>query len=147
MNKFYSKIDFLYLGVISALGLITLALIFNALEDFDIFQILLAVEMLLTFVFAILFTYPCVYIFTEYKLVIKFGIFTYAKIPYANISDFTKSNSPIAAPALSLDRILINFNKLQLVYGIKFLKTRNVLVSPKYEKDFLERLIEETRKK
>ena len=67
------------------------------------------------------------YILTVDQIIIKMGPFSYRKIDIATIRKMEFSNSPLSAPAASLQRIAIHYNK----WGY-------VLLSPKNRTEFIE---------
>jgi len=68
------------------------------------------------------------YILTDKVLKVRGGIFSWT-IPLEEIEVITESKNPLAAPALSLDR-------LQVVYG----KSKFILISPKDKSLFLKQI-------
>lgn len=60
------------------------------------------------------------------ELVIRCGFLRYQKIPIQTIRKITETNNPLSAPAFSLDRLEILYNKFD-----------TVLISPKNKKGFI----------
>ncbi len=67
------------------------------------------------------------YIITADQIIIKMGPFSYRKIDIATIRKMELSNNPLSAPAASLQRIAIHYNK----WGY-------ILVSPKNRAEFID---------
>lgn len=63
-------------------------------------------------------------------LIIKAGIFSYAKIQISEIKRIEKSNSILSSPALSLDRLSMSYGKYE-----------EILVSPKEKQAFIDALL------
>jgi Bacterial PH domain len=67
------------------------------------------------------------YIITADQIIIKMGPFSYRKIDIATIRKMELSNNPLSAPAASLQRIAIHYNK-----------GGYILVSPKNRAEFID---------
>jgi len=65
------------------------------------------------------------YVVKDKELIVRCGIFAW-HIPFSEISDITPTSDPIASPALSLDR-------LRIEYG----REKSVLISPRDKDGFL----------
>ncbi len=80
----------------------------------------------LAFIFYLFFNTKY-FIFENYHLVIKNAFFPATDIDIHNIKEIEKSNSILASPAPSLDRISLKIGKYD-----------EVLISPKNKKEFIE---------
>lgn len=69
------------------------------------------------------------YIVEDHTLIVKTALVTHKKVDIHSIRKIEKTNSILGAPALSLDRIRIYYNKFD-----------EILLSPKEKNDFVERL-------
>ena len=81
----------------------------------------------LALLIAFAFAYPCRYTLTEDHLLIQSGAIR-MRINYADITDISKSSSILSAPALSLQRVRIDFAE------------RHQLVSPMQRDRFMDEL-------
>lgn len=70
------------------------------------------------------------YIINENQLVIKSTWIVNERIDISKITKIEKSNSILSSPALSLDRLLVRYNKYD-----------EVLISPKEKKEFIDELL------
>lgn len=66
------------------------------------------------------------YEINENKLTIRCGFIRYQKIPIQTIRKISETNNPLSAPAFSIDRLEIFYNKFD-----------SVLISPKNKKEFI----------
>ena len=67
---------------------------------------------------------PCRYIFREEDLLVQAGILKW-KVPYKDVTSVEETNNPLSSPALSLDRIRIEY------------QGRAIMVSPERKAEFL----------
>lgn len=128
--KFKSKVDkwiYLVSCPILLVSLITIV------KGVDYFSVVLSVSVSLLLIHSFFATN---YTLRDTGLVIKCGIFYNIEIPYRDISSFKESNSLIAAPAWSLDRI-------EIKYGGKSYKT--IAISPERKIEFMNKLQEKIR--
>lgn len=86
------------------------------------------------FILYFVFVFPIKYKLGEEQLIIRFGLI-HSSIPYKSIKSVKPSRNPLSAPALSLDRLAIDFGK--------FLPA---LISPVNKQDFLKELAKHTPK-
>lgn len=126
MKTYKSKIDLLLLVLVFA------PVVFSSVvgikeNDYTVIFIMLAVTAFILHLFT-----SVRYIIKGDLLHIKCSILINEKIKIADIKSVTKTNNPLSAPALSLDR-------LEIKYGGKFNYT---LVSPKDREDFVNSLLE-----
>jgi hypothetical protein len=70
------------------------------------------------------------YIINENQLVVKSTWIVNERIDISKITKIEKSNSILSSPALSLDRLLVRYNKYD-----------EVLISPKEKKEFIDELL------
>ena len=70
------------------------------------------------------------YIINENQLVVKSTWIVNERIDISKITKVEKSNSILSSPALSLDRLLVRYNKYD-----------EVLISPKEKKQFIDELL------
>lgn len=70
------------------------------------------------------------YIINENQLIVKSTWIVNERIDISKITKVEKSNSILSSPALSLDRLLVRYNKYD-----------EVLISPKEKKEFLDELL------
>lgn len=70
------------------------------------------------------------YIINENQLIVKSTSVVNERIDISKITKVEKSNSILSSPALSLDRLLVRYNKYD-----------EVLISPKEKKEFIEELL------
>ena len=89
-------------------------------------------------ILAIYGNFYCRYIFQKDFLSIKFGFFTYYKIPYKEIESFYETDMEhfIVSPAMSKDRIRINYGEEEC--GVR----KFVLVSPR-DKSLFKKILSE----
>ena len=89
-------------------------------------------------ILAIYGSFYCRYIFQKDFLSIKFGFFTYYKIPYKEIESFYETDMEhfIVSPAMSKDRIRINYGEEEC--GVR----KFVLVSPR-DKSLFKKILSE----
>lgn len=67
---------------------------------------------------------PCRYVFREEDLLVQTGFLKWT-VPYKDITGFSETNNPLSSPALSLDRIRIEYGG------------RAIMVSPERKDEFL----------
>jgi len=72
-----------------------------------------------------LILFPCEYVFESKNLVVRSGLIRW-RIPFNEIDEVKPTRNPLSSPAWSLDRLWISYGK------------RNVMVSPREKKKFLE---------
>jgi len=72
------------------------------------------------------------YLLSEKALIIRCGIILYYTIPYENIISVEEKGTLISSPAMSLDRIRINYKKKN--------RNKKVYISPKYKTEFINEL-------
>jgi len=125
MRTFPSKKD-LWLGIVIwlSMGFGLAASIISG----SLFTIIIMLALTALVIWIWFFTF---YAITEENLIIKSGPFS-RKIPLNEIEGIKKSKSPLAAPALSLDRWEIRYKK------------RISLISPQNGEEFIELLKEKT---
>ena len=70
------------------------------------------------------------YIINENQLIVKSTWIVNERIDISKITKVEKSNSILSSPALSLDRLLVRYNKYD-----------EVLISPKEKKEFIDELL------
>ncbi|WP_396192331.1 PH domain-containing protein [Flavobacterium sp.] len=70
------------------------------------------------------------YIINENQLLVKSTWIVNERIDISKITKIEKSNSILSSPALSLDRLLVRYNKYD-----------EVLISPKEKKEFIDELL------
>ncbi len=70
------------------------------------------------------------YIINENQLIVKSTWIVNERIDISKIKKIEKSNSILSSPALSLDRLLVRYNKYD-----------EVLISPKEKKEFIDELL------
>jgi hypothetical protein len=70
------------------------------------------------------------YIINENQLIVKSTWIVNERIAISKITKIEKSNSILSSPALSLDRLLVRYNKYD-----------EVLISPKEKKEFIDELL------
>ena len=70
------------------------------------------------------------YIINENQLIVKSTWIVNERIDISKITKIEKSNSILSSPALSLDRLLVRYNKYD-----------EVLISPKEKKEFIDELL------
>lgn len=70
------------------------------------------------------------YIINENQLIVKSTWIVNVRIDISKITKVEKSNSILSSPALSLDRLLVRYNKYD-----------EVLISPKEKKEFIDELL------
>lgn len=70
------------------------------------------------------------YIINENQLIVKSTWIVNERIDIFKITKIEKSNSILSSPALSLDRLLVRYNKFD-----------EVLISPKEKKEFIDELL------
>ena len=70
------------------------------------------------------------YIINENQLIVKSTWIVNQRIDISKITKIEKSNSILSSPALSLDRLLVRYNKYD-----------EVLISPKEKKEFIDELL------
>lgn len=70
------------------------------------------------------------YIIDENQLIVKSTWIVNERIDISKITKVEKSNSILSSPALSLDRLLVRYNKYD-----------EVLISPKEKKEFIDELL------
>ena len=121
---FKSKID-LWVGAIFTL--LPIIMISAAIEERDVVPIVITVLMI--GMLAVLF-FGTKYVIDSDELIIYGGIYK-KKIAINQITSLRPTKNPISAPAMSLDRIEITYNHMQIA-----------LVSPKDKEIFIKKLIE-----
>ena len=121
---FKSKID-LWVGAIFTL--LPIIMISAAIEERDVVPIVITV--LLIGMLAVLF-FGTKYVIDGDELIIYGGIYK-KKIAINQITSLRPTKNPLSAPAMSLDRIEITYNHMQIA-----------LVSPKDKEIFIKKLIE-----
>ncbi|WP_136466806.1 PH domain-containing protein [Flagellimonas onchidii] len=123
MKKYPSKISYgLLLFVLAVLIGSTIPII--SAENWLGLSINLAVLL-----FSLYFFFSIYYVIDGNTLIIRVGIWMNKRIDISTIRSITESNSLIGAPAASLDRLKIKYNK----YG-------SVLISPKDRAGFIKHL-------
>jgi len=134
--KFKSKIDWwfhLLVFVLFFLPIFKLAYVFLVLpqNDNNFFYLILGGSFLLVSLIFILpmyfFTY---YVLDDKQLKVRSGLCCNKKIPYEKITDVSETRDPWSSPALSLDRIEIQYST-----GLGV-----VLISPENKQEFLREL-------
>jgi uncharacterized membrane protein YdbT with pleckstrin-like domain len=100
MKKYSSKIDF---WLVALLGLVTLALAWSAWQSSDWGGAALLIAWLGGLAITMV---PCYYVLDDAHLMIRAGVWKW-HIPYADIQSVQLSNSILAGPALSLQRVEI----------------------------------------
>lgn len=90
-----------------------------------------AVVLLLCIVFILYIFYTTKYTINEDVLTVKLGFIVNIVIPVSGIKSVKKTNNPLSAPALSL-------NRLEIKYGNKYDYT---LISPVNREDFIKQLL------
>jgi membrane protein YdbS with pleckstrin-like domain len=83
--------------------------------------------------FVLCVTYPLYYEITDSALKIRCGLFIREEIPLPAIVAVYPTNNPLSAPALSLDRLRINYTRNG--------RERFGLISPKNKEGFLQELV------
>lgn len=121
--KYTSKIGIeLVLPILIILGSIASLFLFK--KAWVGFSIMLAVIVFVGYIFANTF-----YTITKKTLTIQAGFFNYPAIEIESIKKIEDTNSPISAPATSLKRILITYNKYD-----------SIIISPQNKVAFIQHL-------
>ena len=126
IETFRSKVDWWIAAIIIAVPLLTLAVLVGALISGDPqAQRILAVTAVGTLLLYFGVVWPVGYDLEERLLVVRAGLLR-TRIRYTALTSISVSRNPLASPALSLDR-------LRIEYG----KQRFVLISPAERADFV----------
>jgi hypothetical protein len=78
----------------------------------------------LTFILLLAATFPLYYELTEHELVIRSGLFRW-RVPLDRIHEVRPIRSLLSAPALSLDRLLIRFERRDGGFGLAMISPRD----------------------
>ncbi|GEQ84891.1 hypothetical protein ULMS_03990 [Patiriisocius marinistellae] len=126
MKVFRSKVNFIFLGLFLVLFVIfILKIVFDqTIDTLGGWFLKLFIGLLLAFCIDLFLRTR--YIIKETTLYIKSGLLNYPAIPIKSIKSIEKTNSIIAAPAASMDRIEIKFNTYD-----------SVIISPINKKAFI----------
>ncbi|MHB8974902.1 MAG: PH domain-containing protein [Pirellulaceae bacterium] len=133
MDKVYrSKIDW-WLGLVISVGVLAIlfssaALLVNPPQD-DVPAIWIALAMLLMAAFMVWILFSVRYTITTTDLLVR-AAFIRWRVPLDQIIEVFPTHNPLSSPALSLDRLRINYNHPS---G----KTWWVMISPKEKEQFL----------
>jgi len=127
MSIYYSKVDWWLIGVIIGSVLFCIVLGIFIYNQSRIGSIICFGSGVFTGGLFLLFAFPCKYTLTEDRVIIQSGFFRQEAL-YSQITGVRKSNNPLSAPALSLQRV-----KITMTNGFK-------LVSPKNREQFIEEL-------
>lgn len=134
-NRYPSKVDaWLAAILIAAVGitLVSMLPVFLIPGAFaEAWWSVLLVLLIWGFVLSIIF--PLYYEITPSSLLIRSG-WTRREIPLSSIQGVVPSRNPISSPALSLDRLQVNYTQ-----GVR---PRSILISPRDKTDFLLTLAE-----
>lgn len=123
MKKFNSKVDAWIFLVLSFPIFISLYSIIGG--DYTGYFVLIGF-----IIFAVLLFKTTIYSIDENNLIVKSLFIVNQKIEISTIRKIEKSNSILSSPALSLDRIVVKFNKYDEIY-----------LSPKLKELFVEELL------
>ncbi|MCU0706793.1 MAG: PH domain-containing protein [Pirellula sp.] len=123
-----SKIDWWILGILLLVPMVGLAIIVMAISD-GVWPAAWIGGGVLAFVVCLygLCVFPMRYGVNETALEIRCGVFRWC-VPLANIREVIPTNNPLSSPALSLDRLWIQ-------YGPKWFQA--VMISPKDKSQFI----------
>lgn len=116
-RRFYSAID------VSLLLLVLLPLLSIPLINSPPWQAYLMLLLLLVATIGLL--WPCYYQLNQDHLLVRCGVLIRLRIPYQQIRQVAKSRSVVAAPALSMNRLAIDYGRMD-----------QVLISPKDQAGF-----------
>ena len=132
--RYNSKKDLRLVWLISLIGLVLIfatayQLFTNGINHPPTLPLLVSLILLLSVVF--LFAYPVSYEISPPDLLIRSGV-TRFRIPLSSIESVQPSRNPYSSPALSLDRLKIDYKKKG--------KLCFILISPENKKGFLNEL-------
>ncbi|WP_010235558.1 PH domain-containing protein [Clostridium arbusti] len=131
--KFKSKITWWFHILIWSYILFTVRILSMYITNSSKLVIIIFVFMLILLILIILPMYVSTYYVLEDSYIyIRCGLITNIKIDYINIISFKESNNPISSPALSMDRIKIQYS---INYYNNF-----ILISPDRKKKFINKL-------
>lgn len=116
-RRFYSAID------VSLLFLVLLPLLSIPLINSPPWQAYLLLLLLLGATIGLL--WPCYYQLNQDHLLVRCGVLIQLRIPYQQIRQVAKSRSVVAGPALSMNRLAIDYGRMD-----------QVLISPKDQAGF-----------
>lgn len=128
MSNYYSKVDWWLIAVIVGSVLFTFALGIFMFHQTRIGSYICFGSGIFIGGLFLLLAVPCKYTLTEDRVIIQSGILRQEAL-YSQITGVKKSNNPLSAPALSLQRV-----KITMTNGFK-------LISPKNREQFIEELI------
>ncbi len=123
MQTYKSKIDWW-------LGLVLVYPIFRSIQSIIEGEWYGYLGLLLTLLLIVFISKSTRYIITENRLIVKCMFIVNDKIEISKIRKIEKTNSILSAPALSLDRIAVFYNKYDEVY-----------ISPKDKQAFVDELL------
>ncbi|WP_134088266.1 PH domain-containing protein [Olivibacter sp. XZL3] len=137
MQKYNAKIDrILFIPVMVIMGGSTLFVIFKAATDTDriaaFVQWGIALLLLAVTAFSIHLFLTTYYVIDGNVLIIRSGLLYRTKVEIDSIRKVQETNNPISAPATSLDRLEIFYNRLD-----------SIIVSPKDKQGFIEELLKQ----
>lgn len=121
---FNSKVD-LWIALVIGGGFVLCA--YSAIDQARMTRSWLSVLPAALFAGVLLLFLPTKYVLGEEQLTVRSGLMHW-EIPYAAIETVTPTHNPLASPALSLDRLRIDY------------KGGAVMISPKDKEDFLAEL-------
>ena len=129
--NFKSKIDWWFHLIVVLFTIMTLWLLYSYITNkIGLIVLILFVSLLILLILPIyLFTY---YVFEDSYLHIRGGLIVNIKINYKNIVSFKESNDIISSPALSMDRLEIEYYENSC---------RNfILISTNRKQEFMDKL-------
>ena len=127
MSVYLSKVDWWLIAIIAGSVILTVVLGISMYNQTKTGSFICFVTALFTAGVFLLLAVPCKYTLTEDRVLIQSGILKQEAL-YSQITGVKKSNNPLSAPALSLQRVEITMKN-----GFK-------LVSPKNREQFIQEL-------
>lgn len=129
MQVFRSKVSLLLLAMLILAFLFPLYFSWRSIANIDTRAILVLGSQIILLLIICYFIFDTKYLIKKDTLIIKIGFITYGEIAVNTITKIEKTHSILAAPAASLDRILVRYGK----HG-------TVILSPKLKRKFIDEL-------
>ena len=132
MQKYKSKIDLWLIIVLTGSSLLLLTLVYRNFDSQNLHADLIFSVLLSALAFVIWLPIPTTYYVVDDDVLKIHSIFLKWEIPLSSIETIEKTSDALSAPALSLDRIKIEYKKA----GIH----KSIMVSPRNHTEFIKKI-------
>ena len=132
MKKYKSKIDLWLIIVLTGSSLLLLTLVYRNFDSQNLHADLIFSVLLTALAFLIWLPIPTTYYVVDDDVLKIHSIFLKWEIPLSSIETIEKTSDALSAPALSLDRIKIEYKKV----GIH----KSIMVSPRNHTEFIKKI-------